>query len=55
MNPATGKMDFLRKSGKRCPSVAMPSSRFSPGTGKAYVYGYGQVLSEANVVRQLKK
>lgn len=54
MNPATGKMDFFRKFGEALPLGCNAFIPFLSADGKAYVYGYGQVLSEAYVVRKLK-
>ena len=54
MNPATGKMDFVRKFGDALPLGCNAFFPFFSADGKAYVYGYGQILSEAYVVRNLR-
>ena len=54
LNPATGKMELFKKFGEALP---LGSNAFFPAfsaDGSAYIYGYGQVLSEAYVVKGLR-
>jgi Tol biopolymer transport system component len=54
LNPATGKMDPWKKFGE---SLPLGCQAFFPAfsiDGKAYIYGYDQILSEAYVVKGLK-
>jgi hypothetical protein len=54
LNPTTGKMEFFRKFGEALP---LGCNAFFPAfsaDGSAYIYGYGQVLSEAYVVKGLR-
>jgi len=54
VNPTTGKMDFWKAFGDKLPAGANAGvPRFS-ADGSAYAYVYGQILSEAYVVRGLK-
>jgi WD40 repeat protein len=54
LNPATGKMDFFRKFGESLPLGSRACFPIFSADGKAYIYGYQQVLSEAYVVRKLR-
>lgn len=47
-------MDCFRKFGENLPLGCKAYFPFLSGDGKAYVYGYQQILSEAYVVRKLK-
>ena len=54
VNVLTGKMDYWKSFGDQLAgSVGTGAPQFS-ADGRAYVYGYGQILSEAYVVKGLK-
>jgi eukaryotic-like serine/threonine-protein kinase len=54
VNVSTGKMDYWKNFGEQLAGgVGTGAPQFS-ADGRAYVYGYGQVLSEAYVVKGLK-
>jgi len=54
LNPSTGKMDLWRKFGEALPFNCDAFVPIFSSDGKSYVYGYGQVLSEAFVVKGLR-
>ena len=54
VNLATGKVDFWRTFGDALPTGAHSFSPIFSADGSAVVYGYGQILSEAYVVKGLK-
>jgi WD40 repeat protein len=54
VNVATGKMDFWRAIGETVSPGDYAFNPFFSADGTTYVYGYGQVLSQAYVVKGLK-
>lgn len=54
VNPTTGKMDFWKTFGDTLPPGAGAGAPQFSADGSAYVYVYGQTLSQAYVVKGLK-
>lgn len=54
VNAATGKMDFWKTVGDNLPTGSFAFSPLFSADGSAYVYGHGQILSQAYVVKGLK-
>lgn len=54
VNVATGKMDLWKTFGDGLPSGANAGAPQFSSDGSAYAYAYGQIISEAYVVRGLK-